>query len=123
MVQCDIQENKKESGKINCKWYLQRLKVSSNNHFNNSFEKDFYLNKKKSSNDTIRVVRGTTATQGLHIPRVFLTSPTKSFQIQPTIKQVSFSFSYKNKIPFFFVFRKQQIIIVQVQLILNQQHH
>jgi hypothetical protein len=83
MVQSDVPRGTTQSGKVNTKWYLQRLKASATNHSNNFI--DF---NKTNSNSTIRLVRGTTAKQGLHIPRVFLTSPTKSFENEPIIKQV-----------------------------------
>jgi hypothetical protein len=89
MVQSDLPRGRTQSGKVNVKWYLQRLKASANNRYhylNNSI----HLNQ-TNSNDTIRVVRGTTATQGKHFPRVLLTSPTRSFDHQ-TIKQVRFNF-------------------------------
>jgi hypothetical protein len=91
MVQSDVLRGTTKSGKINTKWYLQRLKASENNYSNINFNK-------RNSNSTIRVVRGTTATQGLHIPTVFLTSPTKSFENESTIKQVLFSFFHKNNL-------------------------
>ena len=71
MVQSDLPKGRTKSGKINPKWYLERLKSTSfpNNQL-----------KRRQSNSTIRVVRGTTATQGQFIPRVFLKSPEKQFQ-------------------------------------------
>ncbi len=83
MVQSDVPRGRTQSGKVNVKWYLQRLKASAINHHYPHNEN--YFNK----NDTIRVVRGTTATQGQHIPRVFLRSPTKSFENESN-KQVDF---------------------------------
>jgi hypothetical protein len=98
MVQSDVLRGTTQSGKVNAKWYLQRLKASAANRyhrFNNSIDASDINFNKKYSNDTIRVVRGTTAIQGLHIPRVFLTSPTRAFELEPTTKQVLFIF-YKN---------------------------
>jgi len=89
MVQSDVLRGTTKSGKINTKWYLQRLKSSANNYSNINFNK-------RNSNSTIRVVRGTTATPGLHIPTVFLTSTNKSFENESTIKQVLFTFCNKN---------------------------
>jgi hypothetical protein len=92
MVQSDVLRARTQSGKVNAKWYLQRLKASSINryhNFNNYIDTNIHFNK-KNDYDTIRVVRGSTATQGLYIPRAFLKSPTKSFQFQPTIQQVYF---------------------------------
>ena len=54
MVQIDFPKSRTKSGKINSKWYLERLKSTRNNN---------YLIR-RNSNSTIRVVRGTTATQG-----------------------------------------------------------
>lgn len=89
MVQSDVPQSRTKSGKINARWYLQRLRASANSrqhNLNKFHDNDKNVNKINYS-DTIRVVRGTTATQGQHIPRVFLTSPTKSFENE-TIKQV-----------------------------------
>jgi hypothetical protein len=90
MVQSDVPRGSTQSGKINARWYLQRLRASANNrqHYFNQFTDTENNLKEKCLNDTIRVVRGSTATQGEHIPRVFLRSPTKSFETEPT-KQVN----------------------------------
>ncbi|CAF1239800.1 unnamed protein product [Rotaria sordida] len=90
MVQSDVPRGRTKSGKVNARWYLQRLRASAanrNHYINNYFDNDINLNK-TNSNDTIRVVRGSTATQGQHIPRIFLKSPTKSFETE-SIKQKS----------------------------------
>lgn len=76
MVQSDIPRGQTQSGKINGNWYLQRLKASASNHFQQ--KKNF---EKRSSNETIRVVRGSTAKQGQHIPRILLLSPSHSQSI------------------------------------------
>ncbi|CAF5049410.1 unnamed protein product, partial [Rotaria sp. Silwood1] len=88
MVQSDVPRGRTKSGKINARWYLQKLRASAanrNNYINNYIDYDNYTNK-TNKNDTIRVVRGSTATQGQHIPRIFLKSPTKSFEDE-SIKQ------------------------------------
>lgn len=69
MVQIDFPKSRTKSGKINPKWYLERLKSTRTNN---------YLTR-RDSNSTIRVVRGTTATQGNFIPRVYLKSPENEF--------------------------------------------
>lgn len=71
MVQSDFHKGRTKSGKINPKWYLERLKSTSNS------TQQF---KRRYSNSTIRVVRGTTATQGQFIPKVLLKSPEQQFQ-------------------------------------------
>lgn len=86
MVHDNIQKNCNQSTKINPKWYLQRLKTSNNHHMNCFND--------KYSKDTIRVVKGTTATQGLHIPTILLTSKNKSFQIQSNTNQVFIYFCF-----------------------------
>ncbi|CAF4683263.1 unnamed protein product [Rotaria sp. Silwood2] len=86
MVQSDVPRTRTKSGKVNARWYLQRLRSSAAanryNYFNNSIDN----NNKINEYDTIRVVRGSTATQGQHIPRIYLKSPTKSFY-KESIKQ------------------------------------
>ena len=69
MVQIDFPKSRTKSGKINPKWYLERLKSTKTNN---------YLTR-RNSNSTIRVVRGTTATQGQIIPRIHLKSPQNQF--------------------------------------------
>jgi hypothetical protein len=101
MVQSDVPRGRTQSGKINARWYLQRLKASAkkpNLYLNNSLDNQIYLNK----NDSIRVVRGTTATQGQHIPRVFLRSPTRTSQTDLNQQVLLF-------ILFYFIFNQNQI--------------
>jgi len=49
MVQSDIPKGQTSSGKINARWYLQRLKASAANRTSSS-----------SSKQTIRIVKGST---------------------------------------------------------------
>ncbi|CAF1057406.1 unnamed protein product [Rotaria magnacalcarata] len=90
MVQSDVPQGRTKSGKVNARWYLQRLRASANsrqNSSNNYFDNDININK-TNRHDTIRVVRGSTATQGQHIPRIFLKSPTRFYENE-SIKQKS----------------------------------
>jgi len=99
MVQSDVLRARTQSGTVNAKWYLQRLKASAINryhNFNNYIHTDIHFNN-KTDYDTIRVVRGSTATQGLYIPRAFLKSPTRSSQFQPTSQKVYFIYKFFSK--------------------------
>ena len=69
MGQSDLPKSRTQSGKINAKWYFERLKFSPKKN-------------RRYSNSTITVVRGTTATQGQLLHKYHLKSPTKSFEHQ-----------------------------------------
>ena len=62
MVQSDIPKGQTSSGKINARWYLQRLKASAANRTSSS-----------SSKQTIRIVKGSTHNQQ-RIPTISLQS-------------------------------------------------
>ncbi len=88
MVQFDVLRGTKQSEKVNATWYLQRLTASADNrtrYSNNSLhtDKNFEKNSKR------RVEKGN-ITQGQHISRTFLQSPT---QIETT-KQVNFYLNF-----------------------------
>lgn len=63
MVQSDIPKGQTSSGKINARWYLQRLKASAANRTSSS-----------SSKQTIRIVKGSTHNNQQHIPTIYLRS-------------------------------------------------
>ena len=94
MVQSDVPRSTTKSGKVNARWYLQRLRASAANRrhcFNNYIDNDIDLNK-KNAHDTVRVVRGSTAKQGQHVPRILLKTPEQPFESEPT-KQVCLKFN------------------------------